>query len=102
MAIPSPTGAAARKNPPPASLVAHRSFAIPAATSTSRTTVSRPRTPVATRIPSARQARNATSTPRVSGQANLLAGRIDQEQVAGDHQAIAAHGFDDGHDVAGR
>ena len=63
----SPIGAAARKNPPPASLVAHRSFAIPAVTSTSRTTVSRPRTPVAIRTPSARQERKATSTPVVSG-----------------------------------
>ena len=67
MTMSSPTGAAARKNRPPASLVAHRSFAIPASTSTSRTTVSNPRTPVAMRTPSARQERNATSTPNVSG-----------------------------------
>ena len=46
-------------------------------------TVSRPRTPVATRTPSARQARNATSTPRVSGRrTSPLAGSIRSRSPA--------------------
>ena len=83
MATSSPTGAAARKKPSPASRVAHRSFAIPVETSTSSTTVSRPRMPVATRMPSARQDRNATSTSRVSGRrTSPVAGSIRSRSPA--------------------
>ena len=36
------------------------------------------------------------------GPTNLAIVGVDQEQVAGDHQAVAADRFDHGHDVAGR
>ncbi len=102
MTMSSPTGAAARKNRPPASLVAHRSFAIPAVDvdlQDDRLQTADARGDQDT-VGSPGEERDI-DTQRV-GAPNRAIGGIDQDEVAGDHQAVAADGFDHGHDVAGR